>query len=121
MQNFKENNPQRNCPFQYPETQMDLLSLIFCCTTLTYCIIYTKSLFVATFVQVNLLDVMENMDEETFEFRFGEELVYTTLLSDGQMVELIPGGSNVAVHYEDRSEFIRLVQKARLEESKKQV
>lgn len=72
-------------------------------------------------VQVNLLEAMENMDQETFEFRFGEELVYTTLLSDGQMVELIPGGSNVAVRYEDRSEFIRLVQKARLEESKKQV
>lgn len=64
---------------------------------------------------------MENMDQETFEFRFGEELVYTTLLSDGQMVDLIPGGSNVAVRYEDRSEFIRLVQKARLEESKQQV
>lgn len=72
-------------------------------------------------VQVNLLEAIENMDQETFEFRFGEELVYTTLLSDGQMVELIPGGSNVAVRYEDRSEFIRLVQKARLEEGKKQV
>lgn len=71
--------------------------------------------------QVNLLEAMENMDQETFEFRFGEELVYTTLLSDGQMVDLIPGGSNVAVRYEDRSEFIRLVQKARLEESKQQV
>lgn len=61
------------------------------------------------------------MDKETFEFRFGEELVYTTLLTNGQMVELIPGGSNVAVRYEDRSEFIRLVQEARLEEGKKQV
>lgn len=71
--------------------------------------------------QVNLLEAMENMDQETFEFRFGEDLVYTTLLSDGQMVELIAGGSNVAVRYEDRSEFIRLVQKARLEESKQQV
>lgn len=72
-------------------------------------------------VQVNLLEAMENMDEETFEFRFGEELVYTTPLTDGQLEELIPGGSNIAVRYEDRSEFIRLVQKARLEESKQQV
>ena len=70
---------------------------------------------------MNLLDAMENMDQETYEFRFGEELVYTTLLSDGQMVELIPGGSNVAVGYEERSEFVRLVQKARLEESRQQV
>lgn len=71
--------------------------------------------------QVNLLEAMDNMDQATFEFRFGEELVYTTLLSDGQMVELIPGGSNVAVRYEDRGDFIRLVQKVRLEESKQQV
>ncbi|XP_008290022.1 E3 ubiquitin-protein ligase HECTD3 [Stegastes partitus] len=70
---------------------------------------------------VNQLDSMENMDRETFEFMFGEELEYTTLLSDGQMVELIPGGSNVPVRYEDRSEFSRLVQKARLEESKQQI
>uniref|UniRef100_A0A8C5HZZ3 E3 ubiquitin-protein ligase HECTD3-like n=1 Tax=Gouania willdenowi TaxID=441366 RepID=A0A8C5HZZ3_GOUWI len=72
-------------------------------------------------VLVNLLEAMENMDQETFEDRFGEELVYNTLLSDGQIVELIPGGSNVVVHYEDRSEFIRLVQKARLEENKQQI
>ncbi|XP_053738800.1 E3 ubiquitin-protein ligase HECTD3 [Synchiropus splendidus] len=72
-------------------------------------------------VLVNLLDAMENMDQNTFELRFGEELVYTTLLSDGQMVELIPGGSSVTVGYEDRKEFIRLVQKARLEESKQQI
>lgn len=64
---------------------------------------------------------MGTMDRETFEFRFGEELVYTTMLSDGQMVDLVPGGSNVAVRYEDRTEFIRLVQQARLEESKQQV
>ncbi|XP_069014076.1 E3 ubiquitin-protein ligase HECTD3-like [Embiotoca jacksoni] len=72
-------------------------------------------------VLVNLLEAMENMDQETFEFRFGEELVYTTLLTDGQMADLIPGGSNVAVGYKDRSQFVRLVQKARMEESKQQI
>ncbi|CAN9503008.1 unnamed protein product [Ophioblennius macclurei] len=72
-------------------------------------------------VLVNLLEAMENSDKETFDFQFGEELVYTTLLTDGQMVELIPGGSSVPVRYEDRLEFIRLVQKARLEESKQQI
>lgn len=84
------------------------------------CVVF-KSLKFGLCVQVNLLDAMENMDQETFEFRFGEELVYTTLLSDGQMADLIPGGSNVGVRYEDRKEFIRLVQKVRLEESKQQV
>ncbi len=64
---------------------------------------------------------MEHMDKETFDFKFGQELVYTTPLSDGRLVELIPGGSGVVVRYEDRMEFIRLVQKSRLEESREQV
>uniref|UniRef100_A0A8C1Z987 HECT domain containing 3 n=1 Tax=Cyprinus carpio TaxID=7962 RepID=A0A8C1Z987_CYPCA len=72
-------------------------------------------------VLVKLLEAMEHMDKETFDFKFGQELVYTTLLSDGQMVELIPGGSGEVVRYEDRIEFIRLVQKSRLEESREQI
>uniref|UniRef100_A0A1A8KF71 HECT domain containing 3 n=1 Tax=Nothobranchius kuhntae TaxID=321403 RepID=A0A1A8KF71_NOTKU len=72
-------------------------------------------------VLVNLLEAMENMDKDTFEFRFGEELVFTTPLIDGQITELVPSGSNVSVRYEDRKEFIRLVQKVRLEESKQQI
>lgn len=71
--------------------------------------------------QVKLLEAMEHMDRETFDFKFGQELVYTTPLSDGRLVELIPGGGDVVVHYENRMEFIRLVQKARLEESREQV
>ncbi|KAM9459370.1 E3 ubiquitin-protein ligase HECTD3 isoform 1-T1 [Salvelinus alpinus] len=72
-------------------------------------------------VLVKLLEAMEVMDQETFDFKFGEELVYTTLLSDGRLVELVPGGSNQVVRYQDRREFIHLVQKARLEESRHQI
>ncbi|KAL2097516.1 hypothetical protein ACEWY4_006723 [Coilia grayii] len=72
-------------------------------------------------VLVKLLEAMEHMDKETFDFKFGQELVYTTPLSDGRLVELIPGGGEVVVHYENRMEFIRLVQKARLEESREQI
>ncbi|TRY84150.1 hypothetical protein DNTS_026050 [Danionella cerebrum] len=70
---------------------------------------------------VKLLEAMEHMDKETFDFKFGLELVYTTPLSDGRLVELIPGGSAVVVRYEDRLEFIKLVQKARLEENREQI
>ncbi|XP_044157622.1 E3 ubiquitin-protein ligase HECTD3 [Bufo gargarizans] len=70
---------------------------------------------------VKLLEMMEVMDKDTFEFKFGGELTYTTVLSDQRMVELVPGGSNISVRYEDRQEFIRMVQKARLEESKEQI
>ncbi|NXL69801.1 HECD3 ligase, partial [Leptocoma aspasia] len=70
---------------------------------------------------VKLLEVLERVDKEGFDFTFGRELTYTTVLSDQRMVELIPNGSNTAVRYEDRKEFIHLVQKARLEESKEQI
>lgn len=70
---------------------------------------------------MKLLEVMEGMDKETFEFKFGKELTFTTVLSDQQVVELIPGGTGIVVGYEDRSRFIQLVQKARLEESREQV
>uniref|UniRef100_A0AAY4BE85 HECT domain containing 3 n=1 Tax=Denticeps clupeoides TaxID=299321 RepID=A0AAY4BE85_9TELE len=72
-------------------------------------------------VLVKLLDAMETMDKETFDFKFGEELVYTTQLSDGRLVELTPGGSGVVVRYEDRMDFVKLVKKARLEESREQI
>ncbi|NXE08169.1 HECD3 ligase, partial [Lophotis ruficrista] len=70
---------------------------------------------------VKLLEVLEEVDREAFEFMFGKELTYTTVLSDQRVVELIPNGSSTVVRYEDRKEFIRLVRKARLEESKEQI
>ncbi|KGL74229.1 E3 ubiquitin-protein ligase HECTD3, partial [Tinamus guttatus] len=70
---------------------------------------------------VKLLEVLQGVDREAFDFMFGRELTYTTVLSDQRMVELIPNGSSTVVRYEDRKEFIRLVQKARLEESKEQI
>ncbi|XP_052658219.1 E3 ubiquitin-protein ligase HECTD3-like isoform X2 [Harpia harpyja] len=69
---------------------------------------------------VKLLEVLEGVDREAFEFMFGRELTYTIVRSDQRVVELIPNGSSTVVRYEDRKEFIRLVQKARLEESKEQ-
>ncbi|XP_064003765.1 E3 ubiquitin-protein ligase HECTD3-like isoform X2 [Pogoniulus pusillus] len=69
---------------------------------------------------VKLLEVLEGVDREAFEFMFGRELTYTTVLSDQRVVDLIPNGSSTVVRYEDRKEFIRLVQKARLEENKDQ-
>ncbi|XP_041961858.1 E3 ubiquitin-protein ligase HECTD3 isoform X1 [Alosa sapidissima] len=82
---------------------------------------WTKDFPAVDSVLVKLLEAMEHMDKATFDFKFGQELVYTTPLSDGRLGELIPGGSEVVVHYEDRMEFIRLVQKARLEESREQI
>ncbi|KAM7106509.1 E3 ubiquitin-protein ligase HECTD3-like isoform 2-T2 [Ciconia maguari] len=70
---------------------------------------------------VKLLELLQGVDREAFEFMFGRELTYTIAQSDQRVVELIPNGSSTVVHYEDRKEFIRLVQRARLEESKEQI
>ncbi|XP_035750075.1 E3 ubiquitin-protein ligase HECTD3 isoform X2 [Egretta garzetta] len=70
---------------------------------------------------VKLLEMLERVDREAFEFMFGKELTYTVVQSDQHVVELIPNGSSTVVRYEDRKEFIHLVQKARLEESKEQI
>ncbi|XP_030061835.1 E3 ubiquitin-protein ligase HECTD3 [Microcaecilia unicolor] len=82
---------------------------------------WSKDFTAVDSVLVKLLEVMEVMDKDTFEFKFGNELTYTTVLSDQRLVELIPNGSSTIVRYEDRKEFIHLVQKARLEESKEQI
>ncbi|XP_010008691.1 PREDICTED: E3 ubiquitin-protein ligase HECTD3-like, partial [Nestor notabilis] len=83
-------------------------------------VIWSKDFAAVDVELVKLLEMMEGMDRDTFEFMFGKELTYTVVLSDQHVVELIPNGSNTVVRYEDRKEFIRLVQKARLEESKEQ-
>ncbi|KFP83825.1 E3 ubiquitin-protein ligase HECTD3, partial [Apaloderma vittatum] len=67
------------------------------------------------------LELVSRAAAETIEFIFGRELTYTAVLSDQRVVELIPNGSSTVVHYEDRKEFIRLVQRARLEENKEQI
>ncbi|XP_043941706.1 E3 ubiquitin-protein ligase HECTD3-like isoform X2 [Protopterus annectens] len=82
---------------------------------------WNKDYLAVDFMLVKLLETLEEIDEEAFEFQFGNELTYTTMLSDQRVVDLIPGGSHIPVKYEDRKEFIQLVQKARLQESRKQI
>ncbi|NXJ03696.1 HECD3 ligase, partial [Odontophorus gujanensis] len=84
-------------------------------------VIWSKDFAAVDAELVKLLEMLEGVDREAFNFMFGKELTYTTILSDQRMVELIPRGSSTVVRFEDRKEFIRLVQKARLEESKEQV
>ncbi|XP_025062554.1 E3 ubiquitin-protein ligase HECTD3-like isoform X1 [Alligator sinensis] len=82
---------------------------------------WTKDFVAVDSVLVKFLEAVERMDRETFESEFGNELTYTTVLSDQRTVELIPNGSRVVVRYEDREEFVRLVRTARLEESTEQI
>ncbi|ETW03314.1 hypothetical protein, variant [Aphanomyces invadans] len=50
-----------------------------------------------------------------------EALTFTTALSDGHVVELVPGGHTKPVTKENVAEYVRLVTKTRLEECRPQV
>jgi hypothetical protein len=62
------------------------------------------------------------MDEASFAANFaGHARTWTVTLSDGACVALRPDGASLEVSYEERLEYTRLVQEARLNENKKQV
>ena len=53
--------------------------------------------------------------------QYFDTLTYTTVLSDGTEIELIPNGSSKMVPFEDRFNWARLMLNARLNESALQV
>ncbi|XP_013403036.1 E3 ubiquitin-protein ligase HECTD3 isoform X2 [Lingula anatina] len=71
--------------------------------------------------EVRVLETMETLDQETFEAHFGEDRTWTTVLSDGTPLPLKSADSDSAVQYEDRVEYIKLVQEARMNECEEQV
>lgn len=71
--------------------------------------------------QVKLLESLETIDKESFNVKFGGVLTYTTVLSDNTLVNLVPGGADKFVDYEDRTEYIRLVRNCRMGEGKLQI
>lgn len=62
---------------------------------------------------------LESCDPGKFEQMDIEN--FTTKLSDGSVVELLPNGANIKMTYERRLEYMELCLKARLEESSKQI
>eukprot|EP01112_Ceratiomyxa_fruticulosa_P021243 TRINITY_DN7407_c0_g1_i3.p1 TRINITY_DN7407_c0_g1~~TRINITY_DN7407_c0_g1_i3.p1 ORF type:complete len:784 (-),score=154.99 TRINITY_DN7407_c0_g1_i3:111-2462(-) len=67
-----------------------------------------------------LLHAEENgITSENFSFIFFE--TFTTSLSDGSQIDLVPNGSSIAVTFENRLDYIDLVEKVRLFESSKKV
>ena len=61
----------------------------------------------------------KDVSEEDFEYAVDETFV--TLLSNGQQVELIPGGSGVKVTKANIAEYIKAIVNARITESAKQM
>jgi len=65
------------------------------------------------------LKYLSECSKEEFERVIDE--TFTTFLSDKTKVPLIPGGENIKVTFENRHEYIKLVEKVRLNESEVQI
>lgn len=63
--------------------------------------------------------VQKGVTPETFPHLFDEH--FTTFLSNGEEVELVPGGKTRPLDFQNRHEYCRLVLKTRLAEGQKQV
>lgn len=73
-------------------------------------------------IDFNTIDSMEKivaMDKETFEASVFDN--FTTTLSDKTSMELMPGGEEKSVTYEEREQFANLVLQFRLNESSTQM
>ena len=72
---------------------------------------------------VNILEQLkgidQTMDEETF--LQGYELHFTTILSNGEEVELIPGGKHLRVNFSNIKDYVQRTIEFRLRECKKQI
>jgi len=63
-------------------------------------------------------DASKGVEEETFEKVY--DLYFTTTSSDGRTIELLEGGKNIKVTWQNRLEYVNLVEKYRLNEFKTQ-
>ncbi|XP_064625661.1 E3 ubiquitin-protein ligase HECTD3-like isoform X2 [Lineus longissimus] len=70
--------------------------------------------------EVKLIDTMESMDKDTFDAHLADDLTWSIVRSDGVTIPLKENGANVKVTFDDRLEYIRLVQDARMNESNEQ-
>ena len=73
--------------------------------------------------EVKFINSIETMSREVFEASFEGALKFTTVLSNGKTVSLIPGedGDKKLVTFDSRSEYCRLAKESRMNESKEQI
>ena len=62
------------------------------------------------------LRLLRAMGREEFDAAFADHLDFTCVATDGRTVELVPGGAQRTVGYDDRVEYARLVEQYRLRE-----
>ena len=70
---------------------------------------------------VAISDDLEAMDEELYSQTYGSLCTFSTVLSNGVRVELVPGGDEKHVTPEEREKYVALVRRKRMIESTQQV
>lgn len=73
------------------------------------------------FYFLNIVDELEVQDEASYLSTYGSECTFSTVVSDGRRVELLPGGEERVVKPEERQQYAALVRRARMTEFTKQV
>jgi hypothetical protein len=71
-----------------------------------------------------MMESMKSMTREDFDTYFGSALTWSVTLSNGHVVNLTPSNgdqSSSRVSYDDRMEYARMVEEARMNECKQQV
>ena len=68
-----------------------------------------------------MIENMALMNEAEFDAYFSEDRTWTTILSNGTLVPLMPDGMEKVVHYLDRHEYSAMVKACRMSESDRQV
>lgn len=71
--------------------------------------------------EVKFIDSVETMSREKFEGSFKGMLKFTTVLSNGETISLVPDGADKLVTYDNRLEYCEMVKEQRLNENKLQV
>lgn len=82
---------------------------------------WSRDFMTIDLAQVKLLESLETMDKDSFNMKFGGVLTFTTVLSDNTLVNLVPGGADKFVEYEERTEYTSLVRNCRMSEGKVQI
>lgn len=82
---------------------------------------WTRDFISVDSAEVKLIDSIEGMTREIFDATFAGVLNFTTVLSNGTTVHLVPNGEERFVTYDDRLEYCQLVKDVRMGESKSQI
>ncbi len=84
---------------------------------------WTRDFVTIDSAEVKFIDSIETMSRERFEESFEGAMKFTTVLSDGETVPLMPGGGGgeELVTYDNRAEYCKMVKERRMNETKPQI